>query len=145
MIRKGLYLHPGGAPVVRTYGYVGNVIWQCERIFESPDEKVNGQVFNVGDEPIDIYAWADAFSEALRGRHARRVPRPVLRSIGWLGDIMTAATGKPFPLTSSRYRSMTHHYRTPLTKTLEAFGQPPFSLGDGVRQTVEWLETYGWN
>lgn len=138
MIKKGLYLHPAGAPVVRSYGYVGNIVWQMEQILNAPAEKVSRQTFYVGDRPIDIYEWVDGFSVALRGQHARKVPRWILKSIGLAGDIFGLLRIK-FPLTSSRVRSMTQNYLTPMDKTFETFGEPPFSLQRGVDESVKWL------
>jgi len=143
VLRRGLYMHPGGGPVVRTYGYVGNVIWQLRRIFEAPREQVDRQTFYLGDMPGDIRAWTDAFSRALRGRPVRTVPRFVLRALGLCGDGVRLLGITP-PLTSSRYRSMVQDYLTPMRKTFEVFGTPPFALEDGVRRTVRWLNEYGW-
>jgi nucleoside-diphosphate-sugar epimerase len=140
VIKKGLYLHPAGDPVVRSYGYVGNIVWQMDQILKAPAEKVNRQVFYVGDRPIDIYEWVDAFSMALRTQHARKVPRLILRMIGWIGDVVTAV-GIKFPLTSSRVRSMTQDYLTPMDKTFDTFGTPPNTLEDGVSQSVHWFES----
>jgi len=139
VIKKGLYLHPAGAPVVRTYGYVGNVVWQMQQILNASAEKVDRQTFFVGDKSIDIHEWVDAFSMALRNEHARRVPRVILKMIALVGDIAGFAEIK-FPLTSSRVRSMTQDYLTPMDKTFDAFGNPPFSLQQGVEETVKWLE-----
>jgi nucleoside-diphosphate-sugar epimerase len=144
IINKGLYLHPAGKPVVRSYGYVGNIVWQMDRILKASRETVDRKVFYVGDRPIDIFKWVDGFSMALRGRHAIRVPRFVLRPIGWVGDLL-AGCGKNFPLTTSRYRNMVSDYLTPMDKTFDVFGAPPFSLKQGVEQTVKWLEKAGWN
>lgn len=136
---RGLYVHPGGKPVVRCYGYVGNLIHQLLRILELPEERVNGQVFYLSDPAGDIYEWASAFCEALNGRPARRVPRAVLRLAGLAGDVITAVTGKKFYITSSRYHSMTTDYVMDLTKTFEILGRGLYSLREGVAETVKWL------
>ncbi|MDD3276573.1 MAG: NAD(P)-dependent oxidoreductase [Kiritimatiellales bacterium] len=138
VIKRGFYLHPAGDPVVRSYGYVGNIVWQMEQMLKAPVEKVDRQVFYVGDRPIDIYEWVDAFSMTLRTQHARKVPRLILRMIGLVGD-MAGWVGVKFPLTSSRVRSMTQNYLTPMDKTFDALGEPPFSLKQGAQQTAEWL------
>ncbi len=145
VIRRGYYFHPGGKPVMRTYGYVGNVIWQCEQIFAAPAEKVHAKALYVGDKEIDIYDWVDAFSVMLAGRRARKIPRPLLRAIALTGDVVTTVTGIKFPLTSSRYRSMTQDYVTPISETFDLFGTPPYGLREGVAETVKWLQSYGWN
>ena len=66
--RRGWYVHPAGPPVLRTYGYVGNVVWQIGRILNAPTGLVDRRVFYVGDPPIDVFQWADGFCRALRGR-----------------------------------------------------------------------------
>lgn len=143
VIKKGLYLHPGGKPVVRSYGYVGNIVWQMGQIFNAPRETVDKQVFYLGDKPSDIYEWVNVFSLALRGNKAIKVPRFILHGLGWVGEIL-AKFGKSFPLTVSRYKSMTSDYLTPMGKTFDTFGEPPYSLKQGVNQTVAWLEEVGW-
>ncbi len=143
VINKGMYLHPGGKPVVRSYGYVGNIVWQMEQIFNAPKEIIDKQVFYIGDRPIDIYKWVDGFSMALRGKHVFRVPRILLHAIGIMGDVL-AKVGKEFPLTVSRYKNMTSDYLTPMDKTFETFGEPPYSLEEGIDHTIRWLKNSGW-
>ena len=139
--RKGLYVHPGGKPVVRCYGYVGNVADQMVALLEQPAEKIDRQTFYVGDPAADIYHWVDAFCRALRGQPARKVPRPIISTAGLAGDLITACTRKPFYITSSRYRSMVTDYVTPIDKTYALLGQPKISLSEGVQETVTWLRT----
>jgi GlcNAc-P-P-Und epimerase len=51
-----------------------------------------------------------------------------------------AACGKTFPLTSSRFKNMISDYLTPMEKTFETFGDPSYSLVQGVEASVEWLK-----
>lgn len=138
---RGLYVHPGGAPVIRTYGYVGNVVAQLLRVLELPPAVVQGRTFYVGDPEDDIFHWASGFCQALRGRPAPRVPRTLLRAAGRAGDLIGALTGRPFYITSSRARSMVTEYRTPIAASLAVLGRGPFSLADGIRATVAWLRS----
>ncbi|MCB0410748.1 MAG: NAD(P)-dependent oxidoreductase, partial [Flavobacteriales bacterium] len=52
VLSKGLYIHPGGEKVMRSYGYVGNVVWQILHMMNAESNKINHQVFYVGDKPI---------------------------------------------------------------------------------------------
>jgi nucleoside-diphosphate-sugar epimerase len=142
VVKKGRYLHPGGAPVVRAYGYVGNVAEYTLRILAAPPDVVAGRTFYVGDKPADIKLWVSAFTRALTGRQPRVVPRPILRGIAFIGD-MIRSTGRPFPLFTSRYRSMTQSYLVDMTPTLAILGDAKYSLEDGVKETVEWLKSLG--
>ena len=140
VVSKGMYVHPGGKPVVRCYGYVGNVLHQMRRILELPREVVHEQVFYLGDPPGDIIGWVDGFSRALRGRPARVVPRFVLRALGCVGDVISRFTGQPFLITSSRYRSMTSDYLVDMDKTFRVLGPPPISLEEGIAETAKWYQ-----
>ncbi|MEO8204862.1 MAG: NAD(P)-dependent oxidoreductase [Chthoniobacterales bacterium] len=137
---KGIYFHPGGKPVVRCYGYVGNVVHQIFRLLELPEEKVNGQTVYVSDAPDDIYYWADGFCRALAGKKAPKIPRSILYSLGVVGNLITAITGKTFFITTSRYRSMTTDYAPPMEKTFTLLGPNPWTLEEGIQKTTAWLK-----
>ena len=136
---RGLYVHPSGPRVLRTYGYVGNVVWQIGRILTAPADFIHEKVLYVGDPPIDVFEWADGFCRALRGRGAPRVPRMLLAALGLTGDAL-ARLGVTFPLTSSRYRNMIQTYEVDLGPTLATLGPAPFTLCDGIAESVSWLE-----
>lgn len=142
ILQRGLYVHPGRAPVIRSYAYVRNAIHQIGMIFSAPRERVDGQTFYVGDRPISLLDWVNGFSRQLTGREVRVVPRELLRSLAALGDIPTRLTGKAFLINSSRFRSMITDYDTPMAKTFECLGENPYSQEDGVAETVAWLTSY---
>ncbi|MEM1059844.1 MAG: NAD(P)-dependent oxidoreductase [Verrucomicrobiota bacterium] len=139
IVALNLYLHPGLPTPTRCYGYVGNIIWQINRLLERNDEEVCGQTFYVGDRPTDIIHWIEGFHRELTGREKLLVMPPwVLRSIAKAGDGISAITGKPFYLTSSRLHSMSTDYLTPMDKTFDTLGEPPFSLEEGIRASANW-------
>lgn len=139
---RGLYVHPGRSPIVRCYGYVGNVVDQMLTILKSPAPVVDRKTFYVGDPPSDIYNWANAFCLALSGRSAPRIPRALLRTIAYGGDAISTITGRPFYLTSSRFENMITDYLTPMDSTYATLGPPRFSLEEGVEATVAWLREH---
>jgi nucleoside-diphosphate-sugar epimerase len=139
------YFHPGSQPVIRSYGFVGNVVQQMLRVFALPVELVDRRVFYVGDPPVVLLDWVREFSRAIAGSEPRVVPRAAVRAVAIFGDMLSAA-GVSFPLNSSRYRSMTQDYPTPMENSLATLGEGSTTLAEGVRQTVEWLrESQGWN
>jgi nucleoside-diphosphate-sugar epimerase len=142
VVERGLYLHPGRQPVIRCYGYVKNVVDQIRKIFEADADLVRGQTLYVGDRPIDLYEWTNGFSRALTGHDVRVVPRQVLRVVALLGDIPTRITGRPFLINSSRFRSMTSDYLTPMERTFELFGENPYTLEAAINETTQWLRSY---
>ncbi|NBS07006.1 MAG: NAD(P)-dependent oxidoreductase [Verrucomicrobia bacterium] len=143
VLQKGWYVHPSGSPVRRAYAFVDTVLHQLQQILSLPGERVAGQTFYLSDPVDDIAHWVDAFSCALRGRPARRIPRQLLFALGRAGDAIEALTRQPFYLNSSRARSMTTDYVVPLDKSLAILGRGPISLEGGVKRTVTWLrESY---
>jgi GlcNAc-P-P-Und epimerase len=139
VMRKGLYFHPGRQRVVRSYGYVGNVVWQIDRMLSSPRELVEGRVFYVGDRPFDLKVWVEAVAKELVGKPVRYIPNWIVRSIAIFGDVCKLLH-VPFPMNSGRYRSMTSDYITPMDRTIEAFGEAPWTLEEAVRTTIRWYE-----
>lgn len=139
VMRKGLYLHPGKGKVIRSYGYVGNVVWQIDRMFKVPTELINGKVFYVGDPPFDLKEWVEIVSEELVQKPVRYIPTWIVRSIALIGDLLKIVR-LPFPITTERFRSMTQDYITPMDRTVEAFGHAPYSLREGVKEMVEWYD-----
>jgi GlcNAc-P-P-Und epimerase len=140
VLKQGRYVHPSGPPVTRCYGYVGNVVDQVLTILAHEDGSLNGKTFYVGDPPIDIYEWTNAFSLELTGKPVRIIPRPVLLALAKVGDVVIKFGGD-FPIFSSRFRSMTEDYLTPMEPTYAALGSPRMSMKEGVHETVEWLNT----
>lgn len=139
VMRKGLYFHPGKQRVIRSYGYVGNVVWQIERILEATPSLVHTKVFYVGDPPMELRTWVEAISRQLVGKPVRYVPTWVVRGLALCGDFLHAV-GLPFPITSGRFRSMTSDYITPMDATIKAVGEAPYSLEEGVKAMVSWYD-----
>jgi nucleoside-diphosphate-sugar epimerase len=141
-LQRGFYVHPGSQPVIRSYGYVKNVVDQMRRILEAPIDDVNGRTLYLGDRPANLLGWVNGFSRVLVGQDVRIVPRPLLRTLALLGDIPTRLTGRAFLINSSRYRSMISDYDIPMEATFELLGPNPYSLEEGISETVEWLRSY---
>ena len=123
---------------MRCYGYVGNVVEQIKRILAAKASDNHGREFYVGDAPINLLDWTNAFSLELTGKKVRVVPRILLATLAKVGDLANIF-GVKLPIFSSRYRSMTETYLTPMEPTFAVLGQPRISLQEGVEETVRWL------
>jgi GlcNAc-P-P-Und epimerase len=144
VVRRGWYFHPNLRSPVRCYGYAGNVTWQIQRLLDLPDASVHGKVFYLGDRPATIDRWVFGFHRAIRGVEPRRLPTAALHVLALAGDAIAAVTGRPFFLTSSRLRSMTQDYLVENAETFRVLGEPPWSLDQGISQTVDWLKHEVW-
>ena len=70
------------------------------------------------------------------------MPRVIVRAVAVVGDLLELC-GKRFPITSSRYRSMTQDYLVPMERTWEVLGSPHYSLEEGITETLQWLDQQG--
>ena len=137
-IKNRVYVHPKKDNVVRSYGYVKNVVWQINQIFEAPAKLINGKTFYVGEENIFQKEWINAFSNALTSRDVRLVPNELIYLLAYFGDILKYI-GVNFPMDRDRYFNLTTTNPVPITPIIEVIGQPPFSLQKGIQETVDWL------
>lgn len=141
LIKKGLYFHPNGKDVIRSYGYVKNAVWQIVQILTAAEEKVHNKVLYVGEEPSSQYEWINNFSLSLTGKPVKSAPRWIINLLAFIGDGFHLV-GFPFPMYSSRYRNLITDNIVPIDPTIKLFGTPPFTLNEGISETVKWLENY---
>lgn len=133
------FFHPGERACTKTYGYVGNTVYQIKRLLFVDAVKVHGKVFYLGDDPpLNISAWADEIALAANLPKPRRLPYWVFVGAGLLGD-----TGKlmgiQLPMTSFRLRNMTTSHIIDLSRTYEVCGRLPFARAEGIDRTLKWM------
>ena len=138
LIHRGLYVHPSGDPVVRSYGYVKNVAWQIERILSLPASATQGRTLYVGDENARQMDWVNGFARALTGRNVRTVPLWTLRTLALFGDGVRAC-GFGFPMYGSRLFNLITSNPVPMQPTFDLLGRGPVSMEEGIRETSTWL------
>jgi len=142
VLQKGLYIHPGRKPCYRSYGYIGNLVFQILSLLEADSNQVNRQVFYVGDKPINVLDWVKVFHQQLLKRKPRIVPRSLIHFLAVIGDVISKIRGKRFFIDSSRFNSMIEEYPVPIESTFELLGESPYSLEEGVKQTLAWLNKH---
>jgi nucleoside-diphosphate-sugar epimerase len=138
VLRKGLYFHPCSRKILKTYGYVGNVVHQINGILHAPKEQIHGRTLYVSDPPIDLYEWVDGFSQRLRGSTVRKAPMPLMRFLALCGDL-AGKLGIRFPMSSFRLNNMTIDNVLDISQTIAITGPGPFSLDAGIELTINWL------
>jgi len=139
VLRKGLYFHPGNTRARRSYGYVGNTVFQIDRILNAPADKVDKKVFYLSDPPVSLFEWTDECSRQLLGRPVRRIPYFVMKSLALCGDLLAALGWKRFPMNSFRLDNMTRDNIVDTERVNSVAWPLPYSLAEGVEETVRWL------
>ena len=139
MVKARRYFHIGHKSCTKTYGYVGNAVYQIDKILMSDTRDEKNKVFYLGDEPpIFIEEWANEIAGEL-GFRVPRMPMPLLRCAGWFGDFLKLF-GLHFPMTSFRLKNMTTDNIINLSNTMTIAPNPPYSRIEGVRKTLKWMK-----
>ena len=140
IMKKGLYLHPKNDQVIRSYGYVKNLVWSIDRILEAQEALINKKIYYLGDDLIKQSEWVDAFSLALIGRKTIKIPKFLIYLLSKFGDLVSNFS-LDFPMNSSRYFNLTTTNPVPVRESISLFGKPPVSLAVGIEETVTWLNS----
>lgn len=143
-IDKGMYVHPGRKPVIRTYAYVKNLVRQLDAIMNSSNELVDKKTYYLGDMPIDSYVWLNALSQEMRGKNIIRIPKCFFWLGAMIGDFLRFF-GIKFPLYSMRYRNMIEDFYAPSNVTITLFGAFEQDYEKNCKETVDWLRREGGN
>ncbi len=141
-IAKGRYFHPANVDTPKSFGYVGNVVFQIEKLLKAPADQIHGKTFYWSDyDSFTIRQWADAISEKTRGKKVKSVPGPVISLAAKAGDLMKKFGFKNPPITSFRLSNMRADTTDiPLEPMKKISGLVPYTMEDGVELTVNWLK-----
>jgi nucleoside-diphosphate-sugar epimerase len=138
MIIKRRYVHFGKA-TTKTYGYIGNVIYQIENILNA-DKSIEKQVFYIGDyEPTNIKLWADEIANEL-GINIPEIPLFLIKFAAYIGDFLKKFNIH-FPMTTFRLKNMTTKNVVNLENTKKLAPELPYSRIEGIRNTLYWMKS----
>ncbi len=139
-VRKGRYFHVNGINPSRTFGYVGNTVYQLLSLAEAPLDKVNGSVHYLGDyEPLQVREWADMIAHNFSKRALMELPQSLTKTIACFGDALLKMGITQFPLNSSRFRNMSADSVYDLSDLAAVAPDLPFSLEEATKLTTDWM------
>jgi nucleoside-diphosphate-sugar epimerase len=139
-VRKGLYVHPQGQRILKSYGYVGNVVHQIRRFLTAADIAVKGRTFYTADyAPIEIRTMAECIRKHFGAPRIREVPVHFLKPIARVGDLLKTCGWSNPPLTSFRLNNLLCPMDYDLANTKQVAGELPYSMEQGVARTVDWM------
>lgn len=141
LVMKRMYFHIGHIECHKTYGYIGNAIYQIEQLLFNDTLNENNKVFYIGDEPsYEINEWADEIANEL-GFKVPTMPVWFVKCLAKFGDFL-GLFGIHFPMQSFRFGNMTNDGVNDMTKTFEIAPEMPFTRLEGVKTTLEWIKAY---
>lgn len=141
MVMRRMYFHIGNIKCHKTYGYIGNAVYQIEQLLfnETPDE--NNKVFYIGDEPAyEINEWADEIAGEL-GFKVPTMPVWFVKCLAKFGDFL-GLFGIHFPMQSFRFGNMTNDGTNDMSNTYKIAPEMPYTRLEGTKATIEWIKKY---
>ena len=141
LVMKRMYFHIGHTECHKTYGYIGNAIYQIEQLLFNETLDENNKVFYIGDEPAyEINEWADEIANEL-GFKVPTMPVWFVKSLAKFGDLV-GLVGVHFPMQSFRFHNMTNDGVNDMTNTKKIAPEMPFTRLEGNKITIKWIKEF---
>lgn len=138
LILSHSYFHLGKRACKKTYGYVDNTVFQILSVFNSTPQKVNRNVYYLGDyNPYDITEWANEIGSIAKIK-IPQIPYFLFQLAARFGDVLKAI-GITFPMTSFRLKNMTTDNIHKLTPIQQIAPLLPVSRIEGSKATIQWI------
>jgi len=142
-IRKGLYVHPRGEAIFKSYGYVGNVVHQIYQLSVAPASQIHAKTFYAADyKPLEVKSWAENIRTSFSAREIWEMPLAIMKSAAKVGDLAKKLGWYNPPLTSFRLGNLRTQMVYDISATENVVGPLPFSLQEGVERTVDWMRQH---
>jgi GlcNAc-P-P-Und epimerase len=142
MVRQGRYFHVGYRPLYKSYSYVGNIVYQYQRLLEASVGEIQRRTFYLADYwPISLRAWVDGFQRELGAKPVATIPEPIAKLAAIAGDVAIAIGVKSFPFNSFRLNNILTEYRCALSDVERICGPLPYTMEQGIKETAAWIRT----
>lgn len=139
MILSKKYFHIGNKGCTKTYGYVGNSVYQIKKILFTDTKLDTKKVFFIGDDPsTNIEEWANEIASEI-GNNIVKMPYFLIKSAAIFGDFLKFLGILSFPMNSFRLHNMTTNNIIDLTDTYQLAPTVPFTRKQGIINTLNWI------
>tara|TARA_B110000908_G_scaffold117700_1_gene137968 strand:- start:757 stop:1728 length:972 start_codon:yes stop_codon:yes gene_type:complete len=145
-VRRGYYIHPLGAEVEKLFGFVGNSVFQIEKLLLANTNQMHKKVFYLADyECINVLSFAKKIRKSFGLKDfILQLPLNILKMMALAGDLLKMFGVKNPPLTSFRLENLKTNMNFDMNNIIEVVGPDlPFTLDDAVNETVTWIKHNG--
>ena len=136
-----MYFHIGHIKCHKTYGYIGNALYQIEQLLLNDTLEKDNKVFYIGDEPAyEINEWADEIASELNFK-VPTMPVWFVRILAKFGDFL-GIFNIHFPMQSFRFVNITKYGTNDMTNTYKIAPDMPYSRLEGTKITIKWIKNH---
>ncbi len=135
------YIHPRNRRILKSFGYVGNTVYQILCYLDASPSQYHRQVFFLSDfTPIEVLDFSNLISLNAGLPPIREVPCLALSAIAKAGDIAQYFGLSDPPLTSFRLTNLLTNMVYDLSRERNICGSLPFTIDEGIKRTLCWLD-----
>lgn len=143
-IAQGRYFHPGNLEIYKSFGYVGNTVYELEKLLFAPDQTIKGRTLYLQDyPPIHLKSMSNCIQEAMHAKTIQTLPLIPLQIISLIGDLLKIMGLRNPPLTSFRLKNLITNMVYDSTLLEKIVEDLPYTMEQGIIQTIEWMREYG--
>lgn len=143
-ISNNQYFHPGSIKVLKSFGYVGNSIYELDKLMSAPSCNVVGKIFYLADySPIDVATMANTIQGLIGSSPIKRINIRILSVAAFFGDLFKLLGWRHPPLTTFRLNNLITPMLYELSPLKEVVGELPYTMEDGIKNTISWMKSQG--
>lgn len=140
-IQHGRYIHPRGRRVRKSFGFVGNTVFQLQQLMRGDANAVHSKMFYLADyEPIEVLEWGELIRAAFDAPGIKEVPMGAMKALAKVGDGLATLGWKNVPLTSFRLDNLLTEMLHDTDPLQAVCGKLPHTVNSGVPITVNWMQ-----
>lgn len=143
-ITKQRYVHPGVAAIQKSFGFVGNTVYELHQLLEADVDLVNKKILYLADyPPIDVAIMANSIQRELGVASIKTLNLVALRLVARIGDALKLFGWRHPPLTTFRLNNLITPMVHDLVPLEQIVGELPYSMEEGISATVDWMRSTG--
>jgi GlcNAc-P-P-Und epimerase len=139
-IKAHRYVHPGSMVINKSFGFVGNSVFQLKQLMAAQTDLIATKTFYLGDYiPIEVGSFSKKIAKEFGVALPIAIPLWSMRLLALLGDALTQIGYKNSPLTSFRLNNLTTEMLHDFSEISKITGVLPYKLDMSIRETVNWM------
>ncbi len=140
-VRKGLFFIPKNHNPKKSFGYIGNTVFQLEKILFEPKENLEHCYYLTDYPSLELKDWADMISIEFNNKKTTEISILPLKIASKTGDLLQFLGWKNPPLTSFRLNNLITNMVYDTSELEKLCGKLPYTLKQGVEITTKWMKS----
>ncbi len=140
LIKSNKYFHPGNKKIEKSFGFIGNSVYQIYSLLKNNDESSNYKTMYLADYcPIDLERMANSIQKEFNSKNIKRAPIIILKLLAIIGDVLKVLGYSNPPLTTFRLNNLLTNmiYESKELRTIAS--ELPYSMEEGISITCKWM------